>query len=323
MRFSSPARATQFRPTALRRQTQHIGQVSRKVLGPGDDRLLQHPICRRHHRLSLPLLDMLLRKSVGLFSPVTAAPSWLSCKRNVWNLEHVLLLRCPGPCGPELRQAPPWLAPRGFSSCHSPAHSAAPTLFSLLQVFDATATVVPDYRELKEVAIFLTQPNVLPPDVGLALYVSIGGADWSYRGGWRGGGRCDGRGRKLSSVELQPTHLCTAEGCGLCCSPCQLSGQLGESGERLSSWLLSPLRRRVCEQRAPVGRAAAELARAAGPAACAAGSRVCAGALGCRPWHATCTCPPFTALCKGVASSQLAVLWMLPACWLHVPWLLL
>ncbi|KAL4421725.1 hypothetical protein ABPG77_002341 [Micractinium sp. CCAP 211/92] len=49
-------------------------------------------------------------------------------------------------------------------------------------VFDATATVVPDYRELKEVAIFLTQPNVLPPDVGLALYVSIGGADWSYRG---------------------------------------------------------------------------------------------------------------------------------------------
>ncbi|PSC73963.1 OPI10-like protein isoform B [Micractinium conductrix] len=49
-------------------------------------------------------------------------------------------------------------------------------------VLDATTTVVPDYRELKEVALFLTQPGVLPADVGLALYVSIGGADWSYRG---------------------------------------------------------------------------------------------------------------------------------------------
>ena len=31
-------------------------------------------------------------------------------------------------------------------------------------------------------ALFLTQANVLPPDMGLALYVSIGGADWAYRG---------------------------------------------------------------------------------------------------------------------------------------------
>ena len=75
-------------------------------------------------------------------------------------------------------------------SRHPPASiyplCGGPTLLPLVQVFDATATVVPDYRELKEVAIFLTQPNVLPPDVGLALYVSIGGADWSYRGGWEG-----------------------------------------------------------------------------------------------------------------------------------------
>lgn len=50
------------------------------------------------------------------------------------------------------------------------------------QVLDTTSTVCPDWHQLKEVALFLTQPNVLPPDQGLALYVSIGGADWSYRG---------------------------------------------------------------------------------------------------------------------------------------------
>lgn len=33
-----------------------------------------------------------------------------------------------------------------------------------------------------QVALFLTQANVLPPGMGLALYVSIGGADWAYRG---------------------------------------------------------------------------------------------------------------------------------------------
>ena len=108
-----------------------------------------------------------------------------------------------------------------------------------MQVLDTTSTVAPDYHQLQEVAIFLTQPNSLPPDMGLgarvqlvhqrtlqvacllllmrllsavhrrasallqlpwklvkdappllparptpaaALYVSIGGADWSYRG---------------------------------------------------------------------------------------------------------------------------------------------
>ncbi|EFN55405.1 hypothetical protein CHLNCDRAFT_134521 [Chlorella variabilis] len=49
-------------------------------------------------------------------------------------------------------------------------------------VLDATNTVTHDYHDLKEVALFLTQAGVLPPDLGLALYVSIGGADWSYRG---------------------------------------------------------------------------------------------------------------------------------------------
>ena len=50
------------------------------------------------------------------------------------------------------------------------------------QVLDATHTVTPDHHDLKEVMLFLTQPGVLPTDMGLALWVSIGGADWSYRG---------------------------------------------------------------------------------------------------------------------------------------------
>eukprot|EP00887_Chlorella_sp_A99_P006703 scaffold3.g6703.t1 len=39
------------------------------------------------------------------------------------------------------------------------------------------------YRELKEVALFLTAPNALPPDAALALYVSTtGGSSWGFRG---------------------------------------------------------------------------------------------------------------------------------------------
>ena len=41
--------------------------------------------------------------------------------------------------------------------------------------------------DVLQVALFLTQANVLPPDMGLALYASIGGADWSYRGMQAGG----------------------------------------------------------------------------------------------------------------------------------------
>lgn len=37
-----------------------------------------------------------------------------------------------------------------------------------------SSLVTPAYWELKEVALFLTQPNVLPPDVALSLYVSLG-----------------------------------------------------------------------------------------------------------------------------------------------------
>lgn len=125
-----------------------------------------------------------------------------------------------------------------------------------LQVLDATTTVVPDYRELKEVttgtvcaaalaqttctrpprpsaplavlqvALFLTQPGVLPADVGLALYVSIGGADWSYRGE-----------RARHACILRPTQLCML--LPTCCLP--------------DSPPTGPPRAcRVCEQLAPL-----------------------------------------------------------------------
>ena len=41
-------------------------------------------------------------------------------------------------------------------------------------MLDVVSTVTPGYTELKELAIFLTQPGNLSPDAALALYVSIG-----------------------------------------------------------------------------------------------------------------------------------------------------
>ena len=49
------------------------------------------------------------------------------------------------------------------------------------QVFDVS-TVTPNYRELQEVSLFLLQPNTLDPSLALGLYISIGGANWQYRG---------------------------------------------------------------------------------------------------------------------------------------------
>lgn len=50
-------------------------------------------------------------------------------------------------------------------------------------VLDVTSTLagIP-HTDLKELAIFLTRPNALPPDAALAMYVSVGGALWSFRG---------------------------------------------------------------------------------------------------------------------------------------------
>ena len=43
-------------------------------------------------------------------------------------------------------------------------------------VLDLAVLGIP-FREVKEAALFLTQPNVLPPDAALALYVSTTGGD--------------------------------------------------------------------------------------------------------------------------------------------------
>lgn len=51
-----------------------------------------------------------------------------------------------------------------------------------LQVLDVAATVKPQYEDLKEVALFLPQPGGLDPSMGIGLYVSVGGSEWSYRG---------------------------------------------------------------------------------------------------------------------------------------------
>lgn len=49
------------------------------------------------------------------------------------------------------------------------------------QVLDVS-TVTPNYRELQEVSLFLLQANTLDPSLALGLYISIGGAEWQYRG---------------------------------------------------------------------------------------------------------------------------------------------
>eukprot|EP00891_Asterochloris_glomerata_P001593 jgi/Astpho2/1593/e_gw1.00028.60.1_t len=50
-------------------------------------------------------------------------------------------------------------------------------------VLDVGVTVNPNYTELKEVALFLLQPgSSVPEGAGLGLYISVGGAEWQYRG---------------------------------------------------------------------------------------------------------------------------------------------
>ena len=48
------------------------------------------------------------------------------------------------------------------------------------QVFEVTTAVAQDYRQLQEVALFLSQPT--DPIAALGLYISVGGAEWQYRG---------------------------------------------------------------------------------------------------------------------------------------------
>lgn len=49
-------------------------------------------------------------------------------------------------------------------------------------VLDVCTSVLPNFWDLKEVALFLLQPNSLEPSAALGLYVKCGGADWDYRG---------------------------------------------------------------------------------------------------------------------------------------------
>eukprot|EP00884_Botryococcus_braunii_P002350 jgi/Botrbrau1/12115/Bobra.0186s0033.1 len=49
-------------------------------------------------------------------------------------------------------------------------------------VLDVLATVSPAYRQLEEISLFLLQPGLLEAGLAMALYVSVGGAEWQYRG---------------------------------------------------------------------------------------------------------------------------------------------
>jgi protein Hikeshi len=57
---------------------------------------------------------------------------------------------------------------------------SSPTLHT--QVLDVAPLAGASIINLKEVAFFLLQPNSLPPDTALSLYVSNNGTDWSFRG---------------------------------------------------------------------------------------------------------------------------------------------
>jgi hypothetical protein len=44
------------------------------------------------------------------------------------------------------------------------------------------SAVTPAWRDLKDVTLCLSSPGALPPGAALALYVSVGGDAWQYRG---------------------------------------------------------------------------------------------------------------------------------------------
>ncbi|KAJ9514085.1 hypothetical protein QJQ45_002197 [Haematococcus lacustris] len=50
------------------------------------------------------------------------------------------------------------------------------------QLLDVCTSVSPEYWNLKEVALFLTAPNVLDPALAVGLYVRTGASEWVYRG---------------------------------------------------------------------------------------------------------------------------------------------
>ena len=48
-------------------------------------------------------------------------------------------------------------------------------------MFDVS-NVTPNYKDLQEVSLFLVQNGALDSSLALGLYISIGGAEWQYRG---------------------------------------------------------------------------------------------------------------------------------------------
>lgn len=49
-------------------------------------------------------------------------------------------------------------------------------------VLDVVSSITPRFWDLKEVALFLTAPNVLDSHLALGLYVKVGNGEWQYRG---------------------------------------------------------------------------------------------------------------------------------------------
>ena len=50
-------------------------------------------------------------------------------------------------------------------------------------ILDVTQCVNPNFSQLKEICLFLSQPNTLDPAAALGVYVSVGNqGDWQYRG---------------------------------------------------------------------------------------------------------------------------------------------
>lgn len=49
-------------------------------------------------------------------------------------------------------------------------------------VLDVCTTVQPNYWDLKEISMFLMQPNSLDPSAALGCYVKVGASEWLFRG---------------------------------------------------------------------------------------------------------------------------------------------
>ena len=60
--------------------------------------------------------------------------------------------------------------------------AARSVIHCVLQVLDVGTKITAQVQNLKDVSLFLAQPNVLEPHLALGLYVRAGSSDWLYRG---------------------------------------------------------------------------------------------------------------------------------------------